>query len=210
MKSGKTRTKEKENKRNAILKAARKLFFERGFKAVTVDNIAADARLSKGTIYLYFESKEEIYVQILINDNIELHKKINKLPDKEASASELLLELAKFYADFFLTDNELFRILTSFMIRIDEMNLTQEQNTSLVRTSNDNIEIIGDILQKGINTGEFLPDINVRQMQNVMWGLLNGIISLYLFTGAPSERAKKLHSMVKDGLKVFLKGLKQR
>jgi AcrR family transcriptional regulator len=58
------RKKEKEHRRNAILKAARKLFFEKGFKAVTVDSIAAKADISKGSVYLYFDSKEEIYADI--------------------------------------------------------------------------------------------------------------------------------------------------
>ena len=55
------REKERESRRSAILKAARKLFFDRGFKNVTVDNIAAKAEVSKGSVYLYFKSKEEIY-----------------------------------------------------------------------------------------------------------------------------------------------------
>ncbi len=54
------RRREKENRRAAILKAARKLFFEKGFKPVTVESIAHKGELSKGSIYLYFNSKEEI------------------------------------------------------------------------------------------------------------------------------------------------------
>ncbi|MGV8057060.1 MAG: TetR/AcrR family transcriptional regulator [Smithellaceae bacterium] len=206
--SGERRKKEKENRRNAILKAARKLFFEKGFRAVTVDKIAANAEISKGTIYLYFNSKEEIYVQILIADNIEFHTRVSNVFQKDVSASELLLEFGKLYVDFFLYDKELFRIFMAFMIRADQTILTEEQNGNLLRTANDNIQLIAEILQKGINSGEFSPDINVRQGQNAIWGLLNGIISLYLFTGVPAERAKKIHTMVRDSLNIFIKGLK--
>ena len=80
MSSEERRKKEKENRKNSILKAARKLFLERGFKAVTVDQIAAKADVSKGAIYLYFDSKEEIYTQILIAANIEQHKEIEFFP----------------------------------------------------------------------------------------------------------------------------------
>ncbi|MGD0022635.1 MAG: helix-turn-helix domain-containing protein, partial [Smithellaceae bacterium] len=73
MGSPEKKKKEKENKKNTILRAARKLFFDRGFKFVTVDSIAAKAGVSKGSIYLYFDSKEEIYAQVLITDNIELN-----------------------------------------------------------------------------------------------------------------------------------------
>ncbi|HPK53324.1 MAG TPA: helix-turn-helix domain-containing protein, partial [Smithellaceae bacterium] len=160
------RKKEREKRRNAILRAARKLFFERGFKFVTVDSIAAHAELSKGSIYLYFESKEEIYVQILIADNIEFHKRISNFFDKQASAAEFLLDFARIYVDYFLYDKELFRIFMAFMIRSDQMTLSEEQNNNLMRTANDNIHIIGEILQKGVDSGEFSPELNVRQAQN--------------------------------------------
>jgi AcrR family transcriptional regulator len=203
------RKKEKENKKNTILRAARKLFFDRGFKFVTVDNIAAKAGVSKGSIYLYFDSKEEIYAQVLITDNIELSKNIKIFSTKEASATELLLEFSQIYINYFLDHNELFRILMTFMLQTEQMNLTQEQNTELIRTTNDNIKVISTIIQKGIDSGEFTPTIDIRQAQNAIWGLFNGIISLYLFMGNPAKRADKIHSMVKDSLNIFIKGLEK-
>ncbi len=203
------RKREKENKRNAVLKAARKLFFEKGFKAVTVDSIAAKAQVSKGSIYLHFDSKEEIYVQILIANNIEFHKNVADIFRKESSAAELLIEFARIYTDYFINDNELFRIFMAFMLRADQMNLTAEQDTYLQRMTNDNIRIISEILQKGVDSGEFAPGINVRQGQNAIWGLLNGIISLYLFTSAPEKRTEKIHSMVSESVNIFIKGIKK-
>ena len=52
------RKRERENRKNVILKAARKLFLEKGFKTVTVESIARKAELSKGSIYLYYNSKK--------------------------------------------------------------------------------------------------------------------------------------------------------
>jgi len=203
------RKKEKENKKNTILKAARKLFFDRGFKFVTVDSIAAKAGVSKGSIYLYFDSKEEIYAQVLITDNIELNKDIKIFSTKEAPAAELLLEFSQIYINYFLDHNELFRILMTFMLQTEQMNLTQEQNTELIQTTNDNIKVISTIIQKGIDSGEFAPTIDIRQAQNAIWGLFNGIISLYLFMGNPAKRADRIHSMVKDSLNIFINGLKK-
>lgn len=204
------RKKEKENKKNNILKAARKLFFDRGFKSVTVDSIAAKADVSKGSIYLYFDSKEEIYAQVLITDNIEHNKEIRNFADKEAPAAELLMEFCQVYVDYFLQDNELFRILMTFMLQTEQMNLTEEQNAELIRTTNENIKVISGILQKGIDSGEFSPVIDIRQTQNAIWGLLNGIISLFLFMDNPAKRADRIHTMVKESLDVFIRGLKKQ
>jgi AcrR family transcriptional regulator len=202
------RRKEKENRKNAILKAARKLFFDRGFKSVTVDLIAAKAEVSKGSIYLYFDSKEEIYTQILISANIERHKEIENFAKKEGTASELLLTFARDYIDFFFENKELFRILMTFMLHADNMNLTEDQNTQLIHTTNENIRVISEILQKGVESGEFTSDFDIRQAQNAIWGLLNGIMSLYIYTGAPDKRAERILSTVNDSLNVLIKGVK--
>ena len=204
----KKRKKGKENRKNTILRAARRLFFDRGFKAVTVDNIAAKAEVSKGSIYLCFESKEEIYAQILISDNIALYERIKNFSHTEASAAQLLLEFARIYVDYFLNNNELFRILMTFMMQTSQMNLVEKQKDELIRSTNQNIIIISEIIQKGVDSGEFSPIDNIRQMQNGIWGMLNGIISLYLFTGNPIKRTERIHSTVRDSLNVFIAGLK--
>jgi AcrR family transcriptional regulator len=201
------RRKEKENRKNAILKAARKLFFERGFKSVTVDLIAAKAEVSKGSIYLYFDSKEEIYTQILISSNIDRHRDIENFAKQEGTASDLLLLFARDYINFFFENKELFRILMTFMLHADNMNLTEDQNTQLIHTTNENIRIIAEILQKGIDSGEFVSGFDVRQAQNAIWGLLNGIISLYIYTGSPDKRAERIHSMTQDSLRILIKGI---
>jgi AcrR family transcriptional regulator len=198
----------KENRKNTILKAARRLFFDRGFKSVTVDSIAAKAEVSKGSIYLCFESKEEIYAQILISDNIALYERIKNFSHTEASATQLLLEFARIYVDYFLNNNELFRILMTFMMQTSQMNLTEKQNNELIRSTNQNIKIFSEIIQKGVDSGEFSPIDNIRQLQNGIWGMLNGIISLYLFTGNPIKRTERIHSTVRDSLNVFIAGLK--
>jgi AcrR family transcriptional regulator len=73
------REQEKDNRRKRILEAARTLFFAKGFKNVTVDKIAKFSELGKGSIYLYFNSKEDIYAQILLNDIEEFNQQVYAL-----------------------------------------------------------------------------------------------------------------------------------
>lgn len=55
----------RENVRDQILQAAEKRLFHFGYKKTTIDEIAADAGVGKGTVYLYFENKEDIYCAIV-------------------------------------------------------------------------------------------------------------------------------------------------
>lgn len=202
------RKRERENHKNAIIKAARKLFFQNGFKTVTVESIAKKAELSKGAIYLHYKSKEEIYAQILLNDIGKFHNKVSDVFQQSSSASDALFDFTDIYVDFFLNERELFRNLMNFMIRADCMNLPDDLYNESIKTTNKTMNIIDRIIEFGIERGEFLEDINSHVSRNAVWGMLNGIISLYLFTSKKDQRAEIIRTAVKEGLATFLRGLK--
>ena len=202
------RKKEKEQRRKAILRAAQQLFYKKGFRSVTVESIAKQARLSKGTVYLYFSSKEELYAQVLLNEVEKFHEQVNHIVERESSASEMLFDYAHIYADFFLRERELFRILMTFMIHTDDLRFSDEMRRHVIQTTAQTIEIIDRIFQYGLSTGEFTCRENIRKSRNSVWGLLNGVISLHLFTGKESTREERIYSNVREGLKVFVEGLK--
>jgi AcrR family transcriptional regulator len=203
------RKREKDQRRSAILNAARKLFFEKGFRYVTVENIARKAELSKGSIYLYFSSKEEIYTQILLDDIDKFNKKSSLIFQNGKSAAELVMDFAFIYVDFFLNDRELFRIMMTFMLHTEDMNLAETVNQHIIEVTNNTVKIIETILQQGIEKGEFPSDINLRLSRNAMWGLLNGIISLHLFTGKEAHKEERIRSAVKASLDIFINGLRR-
>ena len=64
MSLGKWKEREREQRRNDIINAARKLFADRDFDEVSMDEIAEDIGLGKSTLYLYFKNKESLYFAI--------------------------------------------------------------------------------------------------------------------------------------------------
>jgi AcrR family transcriptional regulator len=203
------RIKEKDSRKKQILKSARILFFKKGFNKVTVDEIAKSSELGKGSIYLYFDSKEEIYAQILLNDIDNFNRQVSVLLEKANKASDLLTEFSNIYIDFFLSDSELFRILMAYMLQPAKMNLPEKLNSQILNANARSIDVIGKILQLGIDSKEFSGKINLKQNQNAFWGLLNGIISLYIFSGAQTKRRERVYSTTKLALEIFIRGLKK-
>jgi len=203
------REKEKDNRRMLILEAARKLFFAKGFKNVTVDQIAKYAELGKGSIYLYFISKEEIYAQILLNDINKFHQQALSLLDKTKTAAELLCDFSFLYIDVFLHDPELFRILMAFMMHTDQMNLSEEKYNNIIMAMRKPIDIISKILQMGIDAEEFPSSIDIKHNQFAIWGMLNGTISLHIFSGTESKRRERIRSIIRSTLETLIKGLKR-
>ena len=203
------RGKEKDNRKKLILKSARTLFFKKGFNNVTVDEIAKSSELGKGSIYLYFNSEEEIYAQILLNDIEDFNQQVSVLLNKKKIAADLLIEFSYIYVDFFFNDGELFRILMTYMLQPAKMNLTEKLNSQILTANARSIDVIGKILKLGVSSKEFSANINIKQNQNAIWGLLNGIISLYIFSGSPIKRRERINSTIKLALEVFIKGFKK-
>ena len=61
-----------EQRRRAILDAARKVFAQQGYASTVVEDIAKQADIAKGTLYLYFASKEQIYLAALLRSQLRL------------------------------------------------------------------------------------------------------------------------------------------
>ncbi|MDH4201157.1 MAG: TetR/AcrR family transcriptional regulator [Spirochaetia bacterium] len=79
---------EHDRKRTEILEAAEKLFFSQGYEKTTINEIASTAEFAKGTIYLYFSGKAEIYLAI-INRSLDIaHTMLAKALDPGASGGD--------------------------------------------------------------------------------------------------------------------------
>lgn len=208
MGSERRREREKELRRSAILRSARREFFDKGFRSVTVDSIARRAELSKGAIYLYFKSKEDIYAQILLRDIDKFHDRVKTLLDTSLSAEDNLRRFAEVYSSFFISDRELFRIFMNFMIQHNPVNFTPKISDHIVQSTNQTVKIIEQVLQMGVDRGEFPRNLDIRICRNALWGLLNGIIALHLFTGREETREERVRTQVRGSLEVFIRGLR--
>jgi len=77
------RQREKEMRRIAILDAAERLFFSRGYEDVSMEEIASEVELNKATIYLYFKNKETLFATIVLRGIRILQKKYMECMEKQ-------------------------------------------------------------------------------------------------------------------------------
>lgn len=90
-----TQTAVREEVREAILDAAERLFQRFGYKKTTVEDIAAEAGMSRGTIYLYFHGKEKIALSWAERYHKRLCAELRRLADLEPSVTEKLRQMLK-------------------------------------------------------------------------------------------------------------------
>jgi AcrR family transcriptional regulator len=96
-----------------ILEAARKVFARKGFEQTTVDDIAAAAGVAKGTLYLYFKSKRDIYLAALREGVLALHAETDKNMAAESNAPDKLRAFVATRVKYFEQNRDFFRIYYS-------------------------------------------------------------------------------------------------
>ena len=97
---------EKQQRREEIIQAAEQVFFSKGFDRSTMDDVAEKAELSKGTLYLYFASKEDLHMAVARKSIHLLREHTQKAIEGEGSALEKLgrmgsscIEFSRTYPD---------------------------------------------------------------------------------------------------------------
>jgi AcrR family transcriptional regulator len=148
-----------ERSRARILNSATKIFAEKGLEGSRVDEIAEDAEINKRMLYHYFESKENLYTEVLrynYNKIYTLSKSVVNLTDhpKENVARAVR---AYFY---FLAENETFVRLTSW-----EALSRGRLAGKVIPQFFDLMELeFGDIIKDGIKRQSIRPDADIRQV----------------------------------------------
>lgn len=111
---GKTRKEVLKEFRTAeLLEAARTVFAKKGFHGATVDEIAAAAGVAKGTVYLYYRSKQDVYWGALEHGITELHNQIRTRLAQEETPEKKVREFIAIKVHYFEANREFFRIYFS-------------------------------------------------------------------------------------------------
>ncbi|SDJ10630.1 TetR/AcrR family transcriptional regulator [Salimicrobium halophilum] len=106
-----------------ILEAAIHLFADKGFHATSIQEIADESGVSKGTIYLYFSSKNELITSLFSYYHEELQKKIKKIDGEIIGATE------RFERKIYVYLEELWKRKELIMLQIREQSLTVDETT---------------------------------------------------------------------------------
>jgi TetR/AcrR family transcriptional repressor of uid operon len=159
----KTEVKEK------IVQAAITTFSKYGYDKTRMDDIAKSAKLGKGTLYLYFKSKEELFYAISENSIKELKEQLSKLFSKK---EDLVHDAEKFYDQYrnLIHDSE----KVSFEI-IAESSRNPKLRKALYEQRMKVYDIVIDYLRRQIEKGFFRKDMDVNAIASGLVALYDGL-----------------------------------
>jgi AcrR family transcriptional regulator len=145
----------KEARPAEILEAALAVFAEKGFAAARLDQVAKAAGVSKGTLYLYFDSKEALFEAVVRSAIVpRLANAEALLRDHDGSAAEFLAKLYRMFAAV-MADGQVAAIPK--LVIAEAGNFPDLARFYLREVVSRGLRLMGAVLERGVARGEFRP-----------------------------------------------------
>jgi len=187
------------DKRNRILRAAIRIFSQKGFFNSKVSEIARASGVADGTIYLYFKNKEDLLISLFEEKMGEVVADVRH----RISAGEGALGKLRIFVDNHMglleREGGLIEVL---QVELRQSNKFLKDYTPVKFF--EYLEVISDILEEGKREGVFRADLNVRVARRAIFGALDEICLTYVLSRKPmyhpSVTAEELYRILAEGL----------
>jgi len=187
---------EKERRRQQIMVAAKRVFASKGFNKATMEDIAREAELSPGTLYLYFINKDELYASLSLRILHYLKIRLEHVvQEKGLTPEQRITALQSALYDVYEFDPLI--LINMFHLQSSETlsNLSAELSAEIQRLSRSALRNIVKIFKDGIAQDAFIDEHPVA-MADITWSLFSGVVLW--------ETSKKLLNPKNDYLKTTL------
>ena len=187
---------ERERRRQQIIVAAKRVFSEKGYSKSTMEDIAREAELSPGTLYLYFKNKDELYaslsLRILQYLNIRLED-VKKDKDIEPRLKIVAIKEALF--DVYQFDPMI--LINMFHLQSSETlkNLSSPLLENITELSRNSLAILAEIFKDDSGQDKFTSH-HPTAIADIVWSLFTGVVLW--------EESKRMIDNEKDFLKQTL------
>jgi AcrR family transcriptional regulator len=200
---------EKERRRQQIMVAAKRVFSDKGFNKATMEDIAQEAELSPGTLYLYFKNKEELYASLSLRILQYLLIRVEHVNDeKGAGPEEKLSALMDAMYDVYEFDPLI--IINMFHLQSSETlkNLSPQLMTEIKNLSRKSLTAIAKIFTEGVDRDLFI-DRHPIALADTFWSLFSGIVLWLTSKKLINQEKDYLKQTLELGFEVFRRGVRK-
>ena len=185
-------------KGTAILKAAQSIFAGKGFHAATVSDIARKAKVSEGTIYEYFSSKEILLFSIPAETIQQyLDKNLEILEHIQGAAGKLRFLIHRHLGLY--ADNPDYANVVMLILK-GNRNFLKTSAYKIVRSS---AKMTIQVIEEGMQNGEFRSDIQPYLVRAMIWGTIEHLVTRKSLLGKPQD----LLDLADDIVNTIFKGI---
>ena len=155
-------------KRKYILETARKVFVEKGFKKVTMKDIVEACDISRGGLYLYFESTSQIFQEVLKLETQQADDLFSDSIKEDATATDILLLFLREQKKELLRKQD---TLTQAIYEFYFENQLPKRDNMLKKQFDSAVRIIEKLIETGVENGEFYCEDCAGCARNIMFVL---------------------------------------
>jgi AcrR family transcriptional regulator len=183
---------EKERRRSDIIDAAEKLFFSRGFENVTMDDIAKETELARGTLYLYFKNKDDICVAIAVRGLRILNRLFSDGYTSGKAGIEkvrlYLLALYEFHNNYPGYDAMIGHLQAHGFSKADFPEMAEME-----RIHADSTRMVMDSFREGMGDGTIRSDVEPMKATLILTASMQSVLgtSAAIGTGAKAGRSEQ-------------------
>lgn len=172
------RGREKDMRRNSIIDAAEKLFFSKGIPDTTMDDVATMAELSKGTIYLYFKNKEELYIAIVRRGLTIIRDMFEAAVASAPTGIEKVRAMGRAMFSFYQNHPNYFIALFHHENAPVDLCCDNPMTAGLLKEGSALFDQCIGAIKSGIGDGTIRPDIDPVMISMTLYGLILGVIRM--------------------------------
>jgi len=194
---------DKDEKKKKILKAALDIFAEKGYHTTRMADVAKGAEMGKGTIYEYFRSKEELFMELftfVMREPIDYQfqklcpttKPAERLERLVSSSLQAYSKLEKFYY-----------VLINFRAENRERRTHTFYGLQFAKLYKDFRKEVGAIIEEGIRNGTF-REVNTDHLASTIIAVIEGLMSQWVFD-RQAIPLKKMSSLITEMILSYLK-----
>ncbi len=193
---------EKKLRRENIVNAAEKIIQVKGFEGMTMDDVAVIAELGKGTIYLYFKNKTDLYHAVVCRGLRLLKKSFEKTIRKKETGIDNLLAIGQAYYDFCFDYPLYFNaMMHREVLEVEwEKHMEYEGVRCCEEVSNQIFTLIAELIRDGIGDGSIRADLHPQKLTILLWAQLTGVLKM---TAVKNEIFEKLMGISAKELMAF-------
>jgi len=166
------------DKRRRIIDSAVKVFAKEGFFKARVSQIAEDAGLAPGTVYLYFKNKEDVLISIFEVRMEDIISRFRAAIMEKSDARSRLECLVRMHLTGFQGDPDL---AACFQVELRQSNRFMRE--SVKSGLQQYLDLIGEIVQQGCHDGSFRKELSIRLATHLIFGTLDEVVSTWVMSG---------------------------
>ena len=185
-------------KRESILRAATRVFARNGYFNSKVADIAREADVADGTVYLYFKSKEEILHSIFDQNMAEAIAAGRVLIEKLPDPGEKLRRIAMLHLERLGADRDL-----AVVFQVELRGSTKFMREFSAAGFAEYLGLLRQTFEEGQRSGLFRKDLNAKLVSKILFGALDEMATNWII----SKRKYKLEPMAEVVMDVFLNGV---